>query len=102
MVSWYHPLYLSEGAAGTETLIKYRFKYKKYPGDYYYIILPEGQDMPEMIRAAYLKQPYYESINFTVIGAALYKKEVYDLFTRIVQDAYDATKDVNIRKFLKL
>ena len=57
-------------------VIRYRLKFKKFPGLYYYMIVPgPGADLPEIIQAVCLKQDYYKKQEFTVIGVAGYKQE---------------------------
>lgn len=101
MIRWLRPLYLDERIREKPAVIRYRFKFKKYPGDYYYIILPEGSDMPEIIRAVYLKQPYYRCANFDIAGVATGKWAAFELFRQMTEDACQATGGVNIRKFLE-
>ena len=101
MVSWLRPLYMDEQIKEKPAVIRYRFKFKKYPGNYYYIILPDGQDMPEIIRAAYLKQPWYKNTDYAVVGVAREKASALKLFCRMAEDAYHATGGVNIRGYLR-
>lgn len=101
MVRWLKPLYKEDSIKEKTAVIRYRFKFKKYPGSYYYIILPEGRDMPEIIRAAYLKQPYYKTVDYMIAGVALEKSGAIELFRKMAQEAYQATGGINIREFLE-
>ena len=70
MIRWRRPLYIDESIKESPAGIRYRFKFKKYPGDYYFIILPAGRDMPEIIRCIYLKQSWYKSVDYDILGVA--------------------------------
>lgn len=102
MIRWLRPLYMDDSIREKAAVIRYRFKYKKYPGSYYYIILPDGKDMPEIIRAVYLKQTYYKSADYTIIGIASDKFHAFDLFRQMAEEAYSMLGGVNIREFLEL
>lgn len=101
MIRWLRPLYMDNDIKEKAAVIRYRFKFKKYPGGYFYIILPEGRDMPEIIQAVYLKQPYYKSADYTVIGVASCKSGALELFRRISEEAFAVTGGVNIRRFIE-
>lgn len=101
MIKWMRPMYKDDAVKEKVAAVRYRFKFKKYPGDYYFIILPEGQDMPEIIRAFYLKQPYYKSRNYMIIGIASGKWAAMELFRDMAEDAWKAQGDVNIRAFVE-
>lgn len=94
-------MYMDDAVKEKVAVVRYRFKFKKFPGNYYFVILPEGQDMPEIIRAAYLKQTWYKKLNYTIIGIASGKTEAMELFKQMAEDAYKAGKNVNIREFLE-
>ncbi|HIR00022.1 MAG TPA: hypothetical protein IAB23_10180 [Candidatus Scybalocola faecavium] len=99
MIRWRRPLYIDESIKESPAGIRYRFKFKKYPGDYYFIILPAGRDMPEIIRCIYLKQSWYKSVDYDILGVASGKNKAFELFEKMAADAYQATGDVNIRRF---
>ncbi len=102
MIRWRRPLYIDENIKESPARIRYRFKFKKYPGYYYYIILPKGKDMPEIIQGIYLKQSWYKSADYDILGIASGKYKAFELFEKMASDAYQATGDVNIRRFTDL
>lgn len=99
MVQWMKSLYLDDDLKESVLTIKHKFKFKKYPGSYYFIILPEGNDMPEIMRCVFLKQPYYKKINYDIIGIATDKKNALDLLCDMIEDAIKVTGKVNIRQY---
>lgn len=101
MIRWRRPMYMDETIKETPAVIRYRFKFKKYPGDYYYIILPKEKDMPEIIKAVYLKQSWYKSADYDILGIASGKHKAFELFGRMARDAYETLGDINIRKFME-
>ncbi len=101
MIKWMRPMYMDEAVKEKVAVIRYRFKFKKFPGNYYFVILPDGQDMPEIIRASYLKQAYYKSRDYTIIGIASGKTAAMELFKDMAEDAYKTCNNVNIRAFLE-
>lgn len=101
MIQWHRPLYVDENIKESPAAIRRRFRFRKYPGDYYFIIIPEGRDMPEIIKALYLKGQIERSSDIIIAGVAPGKDQALALFARMAQDAYNATGQVNIRAFLK-
>ena len=101
MIQWHRPLYVDENIKESPAAIRRRFRFRKYPGDYYFIIIPEGKDMPEIIKALYLKGQIHRSSEIIIAGVAPGKAQAFDLFAKMAQDAYSATGQVNIRAFLK-
>lgn len=99
MVQWMKPLYLDDDLKESIVTIKHKFKFKKYPGSYYFILLPEGNDMPEIMRCVFLKQPHYKNTNYKIIGVATDKKPALDLLCDMIEDAIKVTGTVNIRQF---
>ena len=101
MIRWRQPMYLDDSIDEKMSVIRYKFKFKKYPGSYYYLILPEGSDMPEIIRAVYLKQSHYKKMNYDIIGVASDKSQAMELFRDMAQDAWNALGTPNIRRFFE-
>jgi len=99
MFQWMKPLYVDDDLKETVLSIKNKFKFKKYPGSYYFIILPEGCDMPEIMRCIILKQPYYKKMNYNIIGVAADKGSALDLLCDMIEDAIKLTGTVNIRQY---
>ena len=101
MIRWHRPLYVDENIRESPAAIRRRFRFRKYPGDYYFITIPQGRDMPEIIKAVYLKGQIHRSPEVLIAGVASGKDRALALFAKMAQDAYDATGQVNIRAFLK-
>ena len=102
MIRWLNPLYLGASVHERAAVIRYRLKFKKFPGLYYYMIVPAGADLPEIIQAVCLKQDYYKKQEFTVIGVAGYKQESLELMAKIIDDTYQHTGTFNVRQYLGL
>ncbi len=102
MFQWLKPIYMDDDLKETIVSIKHKFKFKKYPGSYYFIVLPEGNDMPEIMRCVFLKQPYYKNLNYDIIGVAADKGPALDLLCDMIEDAIKVTGTVNIRRYYEL
>lgn len=99
---WIKHLYLGESVKKNASLIKYKIMIGKKSGKYYCILLPPGGDMPEIIRVSYLKQLYYQHMDVTVIGLAGDKAEALEVLKDIIDETWQQTKQVNVRRYLAI
>lgn len=100
MVFWARPVYMDETIKENLSVLRHRFKYKKFPGKYYFIILPKGNDRPEIIHSVFLKQPWYKSLDYTIIGIAENKQAALEMLCQLISETYEALGDLNVRRYL--
>ena len=101
-MKWYSDLYISDSIGKKANKIKWKINHSAGTLDTYVIAFPSNPDnLLDMIPTTDLLQKAYPKDNLHIIGLAKGYYEGIELIQQIITDAYEATGDVNIKKYLK-
>ncbi len=102
-MKWYDDLYLGESVTKKKAnRIKWKLSHNAGVLSYYVIAFPSNPDnLLDLIPTKELKQRGYPKKDIHVIGLAKGYDEAVEVVLRIVEEVYQNTKDVDIRKYLQ-
>jgi len=101
--TYYYNLYLSESLKADEAKIKKRIRKRKILKDIYLIVFPQEQrNQLEIIQASELKQTFYDSFSFFVIGIADSVADATQFITELTELVYQEENPVGIREYLRI
>ena len=101
-MKWYDNLYVGESIKGKEKRIKWKIEHNAGTLSIFVIALSSNPDnLLDMIPAKELMQKAYPKEQLEIIGLAKGYEEGLELITRIVDEVYQSTGDVDICTYLK-
>jgi hypothetical protein len=101
-MKWYDNLYVGESLKGKERRIRWKIEHRAGTLSIYVIAFASNPDnLLDMIPATDLMQKAYPKDNLKIIGLAKGYDEGLDVITRIIDETYQATGDVDIYSYLK-
>ena len=87
-MKWITPLYIGEKAEKKKGKIIRGIKQRKAFLNTYVLMLPNNpKNQLDIIQATELKQPFYKTKDFVIVGIALGKEEAIELVAQITDDA---------------
>jgi hypothetical protein len=101
-MKWYDNLYVGESLKGKEKRIRWKIEHRAGTVSIYVIAFASNPDnLLDMIPARELMQRAYPKENLRIIGLAKGYKEGLSVITRIIDETYRATGDVDVYTYLK-
>lgn len=100
MIQWYETLYLDEKIAKKFVKVKKRIEQSKAVKNVYCILLSSNENnLLDIMNANELLFSYYQKKELLLVGVACSRASAMEIVRQIVQEIYEQTGDVDIRKY---
>ena len=101
-MKWYRELYISENLYPDSRKVIDKIRKGKFTPGIYLIALPQNEEnMLDVYPLLELRQKYYKKKELYVVGIARGYDEAIELVSSMVMDVYEATKDANVKKYIR-
>lgn len=97
---WYNNLYTGDGKRSVYNSLIRKIRLGKLQSEGVLVTLASnGIDYFDIYPAWVLLQPFYKKQDLKVVGVARSREEAIEVVRRIVQEVYDATGRVDVRRY---